>query len=198
MRQSAPNEVREFVFRNLLKLHESSGIIVNYVYEIEGQALDAARTGAINPNNVPIYPLGPILPSKFFRGGFADQKAFSETDSEYLQWLDAQATSSVLYISFGSVAILSARQIQELAKALDACQQAFLWILRLPRSATEATELPESFLSRTHSRGLIISTWAPQLLILSHPSTGGFLTHCGWNSILESICSAVPVLPLPQ
>ncbi|KAJ7554348.1 hypothetical protein O6H91_06G136500 [Diphasiastrum complanatum] len=198
-RQSVPQEWREYAFPSLLKIHESSGILVNTFNELEREAIDAVRTEAINPNKLPIYPLGPILPSKFFRSESIDQETLSETEKECLQWLDAQTPSSVLYISFGSLAILSMRQIQELAKALDACQQqAFLWILRLPPSATAATALPEGFLSRTHSRGLIISTWAGQLLILSHPSTGGFLTHCGWNSTLESICSGVPLLPLPQ
>ncbi|KAJ7554477.1 hypothetical protein O6H91_06G142500 [Diphasiastrum complanatum] len=191
-------ERRDFSFRNLFKLHESSGILVNTFYELEGEAIDAASTEAINPNKVPIYALGPILPSKFFRGEPIDQQAFIQTDNECLQWLNAQAPSSVLFISFGSIAILSIRQIQEIAKALDACQQAFLWILRLPTSATDQSTLfPEGFLSRTHNRGLIISTWAPQLLILSHPSTGGFMSHCGWNSTLESISSGVPILPLP-
>ncbi|KAJ7557122.1 hypothetical protein O6H91_05G111900 [Diphasiastrum complanatum] len=196
--QSAPKEWREFAFRNLLRLHESSGILVNTFYEIEGEAIGAVRDEAINPNKVPIYPIGPILPSNFFKVEPFAQEAFSQQDNECLNWLDEQASSSVLYISFGSVAIPSIRQIQEIAKALDACQQAFLWILKLPPSATQATVLPEGFLSRTHSRGLISSTWAPQLLILSHPSTGGFLSHCGWNSTLESICTGVPMIPLPQ
>ncbi|KAJ7554411.1 hypothetical protein O6H91_06G139000 [Diphasiastrum complanatum] len=197
--QSSPKEVNEFSFRNQLRLHESSGILINTFYELEGEAIDALRTEAINPNKVPIYPLGPILPSWFLKGEPINDEAFpDQTGNECMQWLDAQAPSSVLYVSFGSVAIPTIRQIQEIARGLDASQQAFLWILRLPPSATEATDLPEGFLSRTHSRGLIISTWAPQLLILSHPSTGGFMSHCGWNSILESICSGVPILALPQ
>ncbi|GFS40051.1 UDP-glucosyl transferase 73B1 [Actinidia rufa] len=40
--------------------------------------------------------------------------------------------------------------------------------------------------------GLIIRGWAPQVLILNHEAVEGFMTHCGWNSILEGVTAGVP------
>nr|DAD30590.1 TPA_asm: hypothetical protein HUJ06_009441 [Nelumbo nucifera] len=43
-------------------------------------------------------------------------------------------------------------------------------------------------------QGLLVHNWAPQIDILSHTSTGAFLSHCGWNSVLESLRRGVPII----
>uniref|UniRef100_A0A2N9G0B0 UDP-glycosyltransferases domain-containing protein n=1 Tax=Fagus sylvatica TaxID=28930 RepID=A0A2N9G0B0_FAGSY len=118
----------------------------------------------------------------------------SSSRSGLLDWLDQQPVESVLYIAFGSVGlgVLSAQQITEMAWGLELSQQRFIWVLRSPN---KIDELPDGFLARTHNLGLVVTQWAPQSEILGHPSTGGFLSHCGWNSSLESILNGVAVRP---
>jgi hydroquinone glucosyltransferase len=57
--------------------------------------------------------------------------------------------------------------------------------------------LPEGFLDRTSLRGLVVASWAPQVRLLSHPATAVFVSHCGWNSTLESVASGVPMVAWP-
>ncbi|EFJ13972.1 hypothetical protein SELMODRAFT_157053 [Selaginella moellendorffii] len=112
-------------------------------------------------------------------------------------WLSKQPRRSVVYISLGSIVLLRLDQIEELAFALEASQQRFLWVLRSPDSSSADREvLPEGFRGE---RGLVVrDSWVPQLAILGHESTGVFLTHCGWNSVLEGLCMGVLMLTLPS
>lgn len=114
-----------------------------------------------------------------------------------LQWLDTQPESSVLYISFGSVAVLSLPQIQELAMGLEMSAERFLLVLRPPLNPEELPLFPEGFEERTKGRGFVQIGWAPQLWVLSHRAVGGYLSHCGWNSTLEGVCRGLPILTWP-
>lgn len=122
---------------------------------------------------------------------------------DYLNWLAKQPDASILYISFGSLATLPDVQVRELAVGLENSGRSFFWVLRIPKPANSeaatdiSTLLPEGFLERTKERGLVYSEWAPQLQILAHRAIGGFLTHCGWNSVIESICVGVPMIAWP-
>ncbi|KAL2345134.1 hypothetical protein Fmac_006419 [Flemingia macrophylla] len=114
-------------------------------------------------------------------------------------WLDSQKPGSVIYACFGSLCNLIPQQLIELGLALEASERPFIWVIR-EGSQSEALEKwikDDGFEERTNGRGLLIRGWAPQLLILSHPAIGGFLTHCGWNSTLEAICAGVPMITWP-
>jgi hypothetical protein len=121
-------------------------------------------------------------------------------DRGCLKWLDAQAPASVLYVSFGSIATMSAAELVETAWGLANSGHPFLWVLRpgLVRGTppSEAPPLPDGFDAATRGRGVVVS-WAPQEEVLAHPAVGAFWTHCGWNSTLESVCAGVPIMACP-
>ncbi|KAK9097345.1 hypothetical protein Sjap_022842 [Stephania japonica] len=117
-------------------------------------------------------------------------------DENYcLNWLDGKAPDSVLYVSFGSLARFSTSQLVEIAGALEASGVSFIWVIR--SNENEEPCLPQSLEGRLAENGLIVKGWAPQLLILDHQAIGGFMTHCGWNSIIEGITAGVPFITWP-
>ncbi|MCO5592314.1 hypothetical protein L7F22_046314 [Adiantum nelumboides] len=142
---------------------------------------------------VPIYDVG------FWAEPLLRESATSlwKEDKGCMSWLDQQPALSVLYISFGSIALLSKSQYEEFLNGLLSSQQRFLWVLRPGLVENlDYTSSVVDIVSKSHGRGLVIN-WAPQLQVLVHPSVGGFLTHCGWNSTSESIASGVPMLCWP-
>ncbi|KAH7387548.1 hypothetical protein KP509_16G029100 [Ceratopteris richardii] len=172
-------------------LHGASSIILNTVEELEPEPIAALRA------HIPVLALGPLLalsgrPSRLAVNYWTE-------DDRCLPWLDSQAPGTVLFVSFGSVASLSLLQFQELAMGLEASGQPFLWVVRPDSIDVPLLQaLPDGFQDRTKDRGLII-TWGPQILILSHPAVGGFLTHGGWNSLIENISTgSVPVICWPH
>ncbi|XP_040989423.1 anthocyanidin 3-O-glucosyltransferase 5-like [Juglans microcarpa x Juglans regia] len=183
------------------EMRMSDGILLNTWENLDSMTLKALRENE-SFGSVPIYAVGP----------FVRPVGPSASRSNLLNWLDEQPSESVIYISFGSVGFLSAQQITELAFGLELSQQRFIWVLRPPANkknmpgkkhalgdkGNDALDyLPDGFLTRTQGLGLVVTQWAPQVDILSHPSTGGFLSHCGWNSALESILNGVPLLAWP-
>ncbi|KAL0346071.1 UNVERIFIED_CONTAM: UDP-glycosyltransferase 74E2 [Sesamum radiatum] len=108
-------------------------------------------------------------------------------------WLNQRQPRSVIYVSFGSLAQLTAEQTLELACALKASGSHFLWVVR----SSEEAKLPKNFPEETSEKGLIVS-WCPQLEVLAHEAVACFITHCGWNSTLESLSLGVPVVAMPQ
>nr|GMD09925.1 scopoletin glucosyltransferase-like [Ipomoea batatas] len=121
------------------------------------------------------------------------QAAASIGEEECLNWLNTKTPNSVVYVCFGSMSTFSAAQLGEIAAGLEAAGQPFIWVVK--QNTDEW--LPEGFEKRTHNRGLIIRGWAPQVLILDHEAVGGFVTHCGWNSLLEGVTAGVPMVTWP-
>ncbi|KAK4277702.1 hypothetical protein QN277_015656 [Acacia crassicarpa] len=181
-----------FVDKYVKGLRKAKGIILNTFEELESQAVHSLSEG-----DTRIYAVGPILSAK------DDEKG--QQGSDIIGWLDDQPESSVLFLCFGSMGYFGEDQLAEIARALENSGVRFLWSLRKPppealRSPTDYSDpaevLPEGFLDRTASIGKVIG-WAPQAQVLAHKAVGGFVSHCGWNSILESVYFGVPIATWP-
>eukprot|EP00253_Pinus_taeda_P014386 PITA_14386 len=197
----ASSGLHRLVVEQLSLLEETEWIIGNTVYELEREASDAVQETA-----APICSLGPFLPSVYLESECKHKDISVNSTSLSLweekdcsQWLDSKARSSVLYVSFGSLARMSKTQVEEIAMGLLESGQNFLWVVRpgMLDSDDNGDVLPEGFLEKTKNRALVIP-WCTQLSVLSHPSVGGFFTHGGWNSTLESLSLGVPMLVFPQ
>ncbi|CAH8316619.1 unnamed protein product [Eruca vesicaria subsp. sativa] len=179
------------------KFRKMKGVLVNSVAELEPHALDVLSRDGDLPR---VYPIGPVL---HLQNGSRDDGG---EESEVLRWLDKQPERSVVFLCFGSLGGFSEEQTKEIAVALDRSGYRFLWSLRRasPNILTEAPGdyanleeiLPEGFLDRTSDRGKVIG-WAPQVAVLAKHAIGGFVTHCGWNSMLESLWFGVPMVTWP-
>uniref|UniRef100_A0A1J3CGX7 Glycosyltransferase n=1 Tax=Noccaea caerulescens TaxID=107243 RepID=A0A1J3CGX7_NOCCA len=189
-----------YVLGRARSLRAAKGILVNSVAEMEPQALKFFAAGNGTP---PVYTVGPILDLKTDGSDSEDEKK-----REILRWLDKQPPRSVVFLCFGSMGGFGEEQTREIAVALERSGHRFLWSLRRASHAEHMIGsppdefknleeiLPEGFLERTSEIGKIIS-WAPQVAVLESPAVGGFVTHCGWNSILESLWFGVPTAAWP-
>lgn len=148
-----------------------------------------------------LWCIGPVSLCNKKNDEKLDRGNKSEIDDKCcMSWLDSMKRGSVIYACFGSLCRVSGAQIKEIGLGLEASNFPFIWIIRGLDFSEEVEKWldDEKFEERVEGRGLIIRGWAPQVLILSHPSIGGFLTHCGWNSTLEGVCAGVPMITWPM
>ncbi|KAI9110689.1 hypothetical protein K1719_018127 [Acacia pycnantha] len=179
------------------RIKKAKGIIVNTLEELESHAVHS-----FSKSDLTVYPIGPILSVR------DNKTATQKSESDHvMEWLDDQPPLSVLFLCFGSGGYFDEQdQVTEIARALERSGVHFVWSLRKPppKGAFEAPKdylnveevLPVGFLERTAEIGRVIG-WAPQSQILSNKAVGGFVSHCGWNSILESIYYGVPIATWP-
>ncbi|XP_059625333.1 7-deoxyloganetic acid glucosyltransferase-like [Cornus florida] len=182
--------------RQLPKAH---GLILNTFEEIEGPILSHIRS--LCPN---LYSIGPLQERLKIRlaeettSPPASSNGLWEEDGGCMTWLDAQPLRSVIYVSFGSLAVTRTADLKEFWHGLVNSGKRFLWVIRDNGVAGEDgdRQIPAEF-SDGRKEGGYIARWAPQEEVLAHPAVGGFLTHSGWNSTLESIVAGVPMLCWP-
>lgn len=137
-----------------------------------------------------VVPLGSLIDEFDRESGF----------SNVIEWLNEKERFSTVFVAFGSECYLSNKQLEELAGGLELSNVNFVWVIRFPNGEETRADvaLPVGFVDRVKGRGLIVEGWAPQKEILRHPSMGGFVSHCGWNSVLESMYFGVPIIGIPM
>ncbi|KAL6005847.1 hypothetical protein ACLOJK_039892 [Asimina triloba] len=188
----------------------STALLINTCEDLERPFLEyvAGVTGK------PVWGVGPLLPAQFWwrpDGSLIHDAAIRAgrrsdvSEDDVSRWLDSQPHGSVIYVAFGSEVGPTDSEMEALAAALEESDGPFIWVLSNPHGPRPHSQgegdsggfFPEDLAHRAGGRGLIIRGWAPQLLILSHPSIAAFVTHCGWNSTLEAMGCGVTLLAWP-
>ncbi|KAL2498837.1 UDP-glycosyltransferase 85A2 [Abeliophyllum distichum] len=197
VRTTDPNDIMfDFLGEEAQNCLKAPAIIFNTFDEFEQEALQAVISKFNFPN---IYTIGPLpLLGRHVPKSQAESLNSSlwKPDSKVFEWLDSRKPESVVYVNYGSVTTMTGTHFQEFAWGLANSKQPFLWIVRPDVVKGESAMLPEELLEEIKDRGLLIS-WCAQDQVLEHPAVGSFLTHCGWNSMVETICAGVPVICWP-
>jgi hypothetical protein len=195
------SEAKKVGLNMMRRIQETKGILANTFVSLEARAVKALGDPRWFPTMPPLYCVGPLV------AGYSE----ATERHECLKWLDEQPDHSVVFLCFGSVGTgnHSEAQLKEIAAGLERSGHRFLWVVRAPshddleKPSDPCADpdldalLPEGFLGRTNSRGRVVKLWAPQVEVLHHRATGAFVTHCGWNSVLEGITAGVPMLCWP-
>jgi hypothetical protein len=159
-------------------------VLVNTVEELEVGAL------AFVPE-LDVFPIGPAVRSLFADGtNGAVGDLFEHDEKGYMEWLDTKPARSVVYVSFGSMSAASKRQKEEMKRGLAASGRPYLWVVRKDNRDNDDD-------GGDDERSMVVE-WCDQVRVLSHPAVGCFVTHCGWNSTLESVACGAPVVAVPQ
>uniref|UniRef100_A0A5B7A2C4 Glycosyltransferase n=1 Tax=Davidia involucrata TaxID=16924 RepID=A0A5B7A2C4_DAVIN len=174
----------------------ANGLILNTFEDLEEPALSLIR------NHLPkLYTIGPLhanlkarVPSETASLPQSSNSLWEE-DRTCMTWLDEQPLKSVVYVSFGSMTVVTRDELIEFWYGLVNSGKRFLWVIR-PNSVAGESQIPVELMEGTKQRGYMVG-WAPQEEVLAHPAIGGFLTHSGWNSTLESIVAGVPMICWP-
>ncbi|XVE99681.1 hypothetical protein REPUB_Repub03eG0221200 [Reevesia pubescens] len=191
----------QLVVKQTRKSPQAHALMLNTFEDLDGPILSQIRTKCPN-----LHAIGPIhaqlntrLKAKYGESSDHVSNSLWEVDRSCISWLDKQPKQSVIYVSFGSITVTLKEQLIELWYGLVNSKKRFLWVVR-PNSVTgkggQGEDVPVELSEGTKERGYIVG-WAPQEEVLNHPAIGGFLTHSGWNSTLESVVAGVPMICWP-
>ncbi|KAI3835899.1 hypothetical protein MKW92_025535 [Papaver armeniacum] len=197
VRTTDPNDpLLDIITREFGRTYDATALIFNTFDALEMEVLDALKSELPLP---PVYTVGPLhllLNQIPLNESQSLGSNLWKEDTECMKWLDSKEPKSVVYVNFGSITVMTPQQLVEFAWGLANSKHNFLWIIRPDLVVGESANLPPEFAEEIKERGLLAS-WCPQEDVLNHASIAGFLTHCGWNSILESLSCGVPMISWP-
>ncbi|KAK1395131.1 Glycosyltransferase [Heracleum sosnowskyi] len=162
-------------------------LLIKSSRKMEGKYLDCLSMLL----NKKIVPVGSLVQDVHVN----DQQNNDEED--IMKWLNQKDASSTVYVSFGTESYLSRKEVLELAYGLELSNVNFIWVLKFPGGEKALEVLPEGFLERAGDKCRVIEGWAPQAKILRHSNIAGFVSHCGWSSVMESLSFGVPIIAIP-
>ncbi|KAL5568952.1 hypothetical protein UlMin_025527 [Ulmus minor] len=189
-----------FVYRETNQSPRANALILNTFEDLDGPIISYIRTKCPKP-----YTVGPLhlhlklrLDKNETTSSQSSANNLFEVDRSCMTWLEAQPPKSVIYVSFGSVAVVTKDDLMEIWHGLVNSNKRFLWVIRPGLVVGEGGEdhIPAELMEATRERGLMVG-WVPQEEVLAHEAVGCFLTHSGWNSTLESIVAGVPMICWP-
>ncbi|KAK6933509.1 UDP-glucuronosyl/UDP-glucosyltransferase [Dillenia turbinata] len=168
------------------KERSSKMVLIKSFKEIEGKYINYYSM----LTNEKVVPVGPLV----------QDVVEQDKQKDIIQWLDNKEESSVVFVSFGSEYFLTHEELEETAYGLELSKVSFIWVVRFPTGENIKLEeaLPRGFLERVGQTGKVLEGWAPQRYILGHSSVGGFVSHCGWGSTMETMKLGVPIIAMPM
>ncbi|KAJ8772064.1 hypothetical protein K2173_027241 [Erythroxylum novogranatense] len=195
VRTTDPNDLMvHFAIEQVESARDASALIFNTLYDLEHEVLES-----LSSTFPPTYSIGPL---QLLENQVQDSSLKSIETSlwkeqpDCLNWLDSKEPGTIVYVNFGSVTVMTPQQLVEFAWGIANSKCSFLWIIRPDLLIGDAAIVPPEFVAETKERGFL-ANWCPQQQVLQHPSIGGFLTHCGWNSTIEGLCGGVPMICWP-
>ncbi|XP_022957361.1 UDP-glycosyltransferase 13-like [Cucurbita moschata] len=175
------------------RIKELNGVLINAMDAMEGDTVAALNSGKVLDGLPPVVPIGPLLPCEFE----------NPEGKSPIKWLEKLPPRSVVFASFGSRTAASREQIKEIGIGLASSGYKFLWIVKdkvVDKEDKEGLEevVGEELMEKLEEKGMVLKEWVNQEEILGHRAVGGFVSHCGWNSVMEAALKGVPVLAWPQ
>ncbi|KAF7103241.1 hypothetical protein CFC21_104251 [Triticum aestivum] len=166
---------------------KACALIFNTATSMERPALAHVASGTSD-----VFAIGPL----HARSSSAASPSLWREDDGCMAWLDGHEDRSVVYVSLGSLAVITHAQFTEFLSGLAATGYAFLWALRPGMVQTTSPALLREAVGAAGGKGRVVE-WAPQRDVLRHRAVGCFLTHAGWNSTLECAVEGMPMVCWP-